>query len=345
MATIKQNYSFVKLAIEKGINDIQENQPRGLRNLVDLGEMFASGRFQKEFFAIAQQELSNEDSPYYRLIERILKNTDAKHLMSFGMNLGYNCWTSGADQIRMREAEEGFNIPWCLFLNMGTTDEFLDPKTIADLITQGRELGIYCYMITLDEDYPQVNELLCLLSAESDCAFIVFIRPHTVSHQMTAQLKNVPNLWILLDLDSECFDQVKEASACLLSAGILCGGYSQYTELDSSAIMQLKTADKLDLAFVIFVDTKKHHPLSADNVSNILLEMRKNLNYPVLPIDLYYDAARIDCNISSESCLTAVLADGTVRMSDEQSDYFKTDLNIHHVRLKECLKMGVPKQV
>ena len=93
-------YAIIRTAVDKGMHYIEKNPKRGVRNLVDLGEYFATGCFQKDFFLIAHEILDNEDTSYYKLIENIVKNTNHKKLMNFGINLCYNSWTYGADVLR-----------------------------------------------------------------------------------------------------------------------------------------------------------------------------------------------------------------------------------------------------
>jgi len=43
-------YRIIETAVNKCIQDIKENLKRGIRNLLDLGNYFASKYFQKVFF-------------------------------------------------------------------------------------------------------------------------------------------------------------------------------------------------------------------------------------------------------------------------------------------------------
>ena len=63
----KITYAMIEVAIEKGMCDIEDNTRRGIRNLVDLGSNLSQGRFYEDLFRMAQQMLSNENSPLYDL--------------------------------------------------------------------------------------------------------------------------------------------------------------------------------------------------------------------------------------------------------------------------------------
>lgn len=56
---------------------------------------FSDGRFQSRFFRTAQTMLEHEGSAYYALVEDAANIIDPEHLVTFGMNLGYNSCTWG----------------------------------------------------------------------------------------------------------------------------------------------------------------------------------------------------------------------------------------------------------
>ena len=94
---------LVESVVKKTLKAMKENPDRGIRNLVDMALQFSDGRFQKDFFAAAQTMLQNENSAYYRLVRDVVTYADADRLCTFGMNLGYNGCTVGAQRIRENE--------------------------------------------------------------------------------------------------------------------------------------------------------------------------------------------------------------------------------------------------
>ena len=109
---------LVGSVVKETLNKMKENPERGIRNLVDMALQFSDGRFQQDFFATAQVMLQNESSAYYRLVRDLISNTDTERLYTFGMNLGYNGCTAGAQRIRDNEKLLGCNIPWAVVLQI-----------------------------------------------------------------------------------------------------------------------------------------------------------------------------------------------------------------------------------
>lgn len=342
---MKQNkiaYAMIRSAVEKGVKDIQNNPGRGIRNLVDLGGMFAGGRFQKAFFHTAIDELQNENSMYYRLVERVVQGTDPAVLTGFGMNLGYNSWTQGAQTIREIEEREGFNIPWGLLLEM-ESGRYLEPDVTRELIRQGKELGIYTYLFSIEGAYPYWEKLMDLLGAEKDCAFLLFTPPGVITKPFVEKLLAAQTIWVNIDLDGESPAQVEGAAALLVQARCLCGGFSRQADWGGDADSLLSRAEALGLPFLLLSGAKKRRP-DGPNGEDRLAALRENLPLPVFPIELYRDMAQIDQNISTEACLTAVLGDGSVRTMGGDAMEARTGYNIGEEPLREILRKALPKK-
>ena len=139
--------------VDHAIRDIAKDPQRSLRKLVDMGQTFAKGPFQKHYIGAIQRMLENGGSPYYDLVQDTVRNTDRENLRTFGVNIGWQCWTLGARQIRDTEARENFDIPWCITLQL----EGASPSARTDclrLLDEGRALGIYAYFLHCGASAP-----------------------------------------------------------------------------------------------------------------------------------------------------------------------------------------------
>ena len=135
---------MVEAAVAKALRDMRTDPKRSVRNLVDLGCSFSGGRFQKAFFKLASNLLKNENSAYYTLAEKLASDVHPELLQKFGVNLGYNSFTCGAQSIREREAVCGYNIPWSLTFHLDSSENPSFEKAGA-LIAEGKTLGIFTY--------------------------------------------------------------------------------------------------------------------------------------------------------------------------------------------------------
>lgn len=334
----KVSYAMIKAAIEKGIDDIKENPERGIRNLVDLGEMFSTGRFQKAFFRVAQEELSDETSMYYKLVEDVICRTNSGILTTFGINLGYTSWTWAAKIIRQNEAQRGFNIPWCIIVNAGK-GEILNVDLIASLIRQGKALGVFSYIFHLDQRYEAVDSLLNLLHGEPDCSFLLFVHPETITEEFVQRIVLAKNIMVSVDLDVLDESVCKRAINRLCAGQCMFGGFTRYDDLrhkfENTAILERCSMGRIPFLFLI--QNEKRHPDLFGESKRALDAARAGLKYPVLPIDLYQDIAHIDQIISSNPCIIVVEEDGRIAVTYEDSREYCNLPSITQTSLRDIL--------
>ena len=91
--------AIIRSAVQKSIREIRQDPKRGIRKMVDLALHFSHGRFQRKILEVMQKELSNPSSAYYSIVTDLAANVKPENLEQFGMDLGYNSWTHGAQII------------------------------------------------------------------------------------------------------------------------------------------------------------------------------------------------------------------------------------------------------
>lgn len=333
--------AMVQTAVKKGIKDIKEEPRRGIRNLVEMGGLFATGRFQQDFFAMAMGQLHDESSAYYRIVERVVKTIDEDTLLTFGTNLGYNALTHGAGVIRSIEQTKGFNVPWCLIIELGEP-----PLDIASVIQQGMELGIYCYIFNIPAGYSGWETLRDTLHARKECAFFLFLHPLVITSAVGQSLLELHNVMSVLDMDGVSDHALKPAIDGLFRGGAPLAGFTRCGDTipeDLSSNL-LQRAEALDVSVLVLVRTKKHRPQNEDDAYHQVVQLRKGLEVPVLPIDLYGDIAHADRIISSEACLAAIRSDGSVTLTNVDERETVSGHNIRTAPLQEILRCSMPKR-
>ncbi|MFA9424198.1 MAG: hypothetical protein ACERLG_11505, partial [Sedimentibacter sp.] len=227
-------YAIIKTAVENGVRYIQDNPKRGVRNLLDLGEYFAEGRFQKDFFELAHEILTNEESCYYNIIENMVKNTNHETITDYGINIGYNSLTYGANIIREHEKKYGRSVPWVIVLDFETTYNVqLLKNAISKLIEDSKKIGIYSYMILLNKNIAMLDEAIEVIGEKKDCAFMIFINPKIIDDDIAKRLGNLTNLCIniLVETSNDIISEFVVNKALLLKNNkCLYGAYMYYDE-------------------------------------------------------------------------------------------------------------------
>lgn len=299
---------LIETTVRQTLKGLRENPKRSIRNLVDMALHFSEDRFQNHFFQTARTMLEHEDSAYYSLVEDATSHIEVEHLVKFGMNLGYNSCTWGAQRIRRNEQQLGFNIPWTVFFQMDDL-QCLDHLFQYDsAIEEGEQLGIYTWILLSHTD-PLA--LLPLIEHHSDSAFFLFCRPEDVTASLLDEIAPIKHLMLVVRWE----DQADEVCAMLRDAQL---PYSVYVPYDQNSLQAITSGE-------LFSDTQQLHPLFTvlaarpgcpAHIQNLAhqaaVEARNGQCYQTVPWELYHDIRMLDEIISDDAC--CVFFDGHGRL-------------------------------
>ncbi|MBS7220924.1 MAG: hypothetical protein KH033_06200 [Clostridiales bacterium] len=295
--------------VSKAIKDIKSDPERGLRNTVDLALNFPTGRFSKKLFQITQKMLSNENSAYYNLINKISADVNEENLKDFSMNIGYNSCTFGAKKLREKESEMGFAIPWSISLyssELPNWSEYVDK-----IIDQGNDFGIYLYPIfgSMAFDLKMID----IYKKHNDCAFVLLVDADDVC---SADLNNIDNINnILISISGDDNSSVLKASDKLRKYGRLYSYHLYYSEKNAEKILEdgfLKSLEQYTNSFVFYIPDIDCDINIADIIKTNVIQIRNEQHYAFVLMDLRNDLYIIDGIISGGAYSIGFKSDGTV---------------------------------
>lgn len=242
-------------AIDVTMKHVNKDREKGFLELVDLTERYMGSHFKPEAYEGARKMIKDPDSKWMKYVDRIMDEVDPHVLRQTALNLGFEAALNGTKTIRsMREVHQ-CNIPWLILLdptsacNLHCTGcwaaEYghklnLTYEELDDIITQGKELGIYFYMYTGGEPLVRKADLLRLCEKHYDCAFHAFTNGTLVDDAFCEEMKRVGNLSLSISLEgfeevndlrrgSGVFDQVMKAMDTLKKHGQIFGTSICYT--------------------------------------------------------------------------------------------------------------------
>ncbi len=319
---------LVGTVVKNALKNIKEDPERCVRNLVDMALQFSAGRFQKRFFSAAQTMLQNENSGYYDLIRHSIVNADIDRLYTFGMNLGYNGCTVGADRIRKNEETLSCRIPWTIVLQLDPEQYSKHEHEYHTLICDGEDLGIYTWMIFAQQ---QPETALSLAAAHPDSAFVLFCEPEEMTSAFLDQALELQNLMLAVRYEEENSDGI---CASLRDMGLL---YSVWYQYGSSDAAQIVSGD-------LFCSTQQLHPFFTalipepkcpDEVQQMVYQAvqkaRSEQSYCTIPWELNMDNRLIDTLVSDGACSVYFdkdgdLCDGNGKLCCAHQNLFKNAL-------------------
>ena len=341
MKKIDLDRTIIEATIGKALSEMKADPERTIRKLIDIGKDFANGPFQKDFFHNAQQIMEKEDGAYYRLIKRMVTEVDHQNLKTFGMNVGYNGCTKGAKTIRRREEELQFNIPWALSFVLSSGSSAVTTAEVSHVITQGKELGIYVYLLFLRSN--RLEEILQLLDTHDDCAFILFFRPAFLTSHAICELQSRHNVLLSLASDQP---ETEQAARALREGHFLFAIHTIYSAQDVQSCLEPAHMEQISsyAPFAYFLIAAEGCPIqSIETMGQFVSGIRDAQKYPVLPIDIMHDMLSIDQIISDDGCAVTFSDDGYA------GDFFhgarrSDDFSLRKRTLISILKASNPKK-
>lgn len=340
MAINRLKRAIIEAAINKSLRDIKEDPKRGLRNLVDLGIYFAKGDSQRSILNMVQDMLSNLDSSYYSIVSNIISSIDHNIIKTFGINIGYNSWTEGVKKIRYYKHRFGYSVPWVFIFDFrapGTSAvDKLSKVEICDIISRGKNLGIYSYVFFVDDS---VEDLLEVVERNPDCAFVIYVPPELLTRENVHHLKSQGNVVFSVLFDQNADEEgLSQAIEFLSEDKCLFAVHSYYNDQKVDEILSdrwIKRVEKLPCTFAFLIQEEEQcSDESAKKVIDYIYSSRTDRQHKIFLMDFYGDIAYINRIISSDSFFLIIRENGdTLLQNDEEEISF----NIRTMDLTDIL--------
>ena len=336
---MKKNVSriLVETAVKTTLKNMKNDPERGVRNLVDIALQCSEGRFQRHFFSTAQTMLQNENSAYYRLIRDIVAHTDINHLYTFGINLGYNACTVGAQQIRENEKKLQCNIPWTIAIQINN-EHFSDllPQ-YQNVIETGENLGIFSWMLFTDND-PYT--IVTLAENYPDNVFFLFCEASKLSIDFLDRISHLYNLMLVIRYDETIAPLCKD----LQNRGLLYSVWYLYGQKDTETILNgdlFYCTQELSPVFTALLPSPNCPDVIQQLVHQAVEQARSRQVYHTIPWDMQGDNQIIDSIISGDPCSACFNQNGYLCNWNGQIE--KKNYNLFHDSITCIFKTAFPK--
>lgn len=327
--------TIIETFISKFFRDMETDPDRSVRNIIDLGINFAKGRFQREFLRALQEMMQNEQSAYYDLVKNVVADTNHERLKVFSMNLGFQACTIGANMIRENEEKWNFNIPWAYQMMFG--EKGLPCTYLDKIISEGKELGTYVYVLT--ETGKITAEHMELLKTHTDCAFILLVSPEELLGELMNLLDETQNCLVLVENDPlrlpEAVDELQKHKLF----------YGVYEKCPEEELWDPERLEKISGSKAAFYVLMPMNPCSfSENAARKeqTADIRNRQEYPFIVIDYISDIQTIDRIISNDSC--AVVFDEEGYVYTDTGKWQDTPYNIRYKSLYEILEKVTKKR-
>jgi len=249
-------------AIDIALKKVNKDREGALLEILELSHKFMGDNFKETTYEAVKKMIQNPNQKYMRYVNRILDETDPHVAKMTALNLGYQAAFCGTKTIRKMREVHDCNIPWLILMdptsacNLHCTGcwaaEYgnklnLSYEEMDHVIEQGKELGIYFYMMTGGEPLVRKADIIKLCEKHNDCAFHCYTNGTLVDQKLCDDMKRVGNLSLSISLEgfedandfrrgAGVFDKVIKAMDLLHENGLLFGNSVCYTKKNIEAV-------------------------------------------------------------------------------------------------------------
>ena len=197
-----------------------------------------------------------------RYIDSIVDEVNPHVLKTTILNLGYEALFHGTKTIREMRKIHNCNIPWIILMdptsacNLHCTGcwaaEYgnklnLTLDEMDSVICQGKELGVYFYMLTGGEPLVRKKDVIELCRKHNDCVFLAYTNGTLVDDELCRQMQEVGNLFLAISLEGKpevndlrrgegVYGKVMKAMDLLKSYGLVFGTSICYTSQNIESV-------------------------------------------------------------------------------------------------------------
>ena len=214
--------TIAKFGLTSAFDNLFKDPENNLPKLMDWADRFSNGKFpsQRKMIRDAIEDPSNA---YYPYVRHIINDVDPEVMKTLAVNFFINAnLISGPLQENLRK-EYGCNIPWAILLdptsacNLKCTGCWaadygnklnLTYEELDDVITQGKEIGVYFYLFSGGEPLVRKDDIIRLCEKHNDCVFTAFTNGTLIDEEFADEMLRVKNFAPAISLEG--FDEATD---------------------------------------------------------------------------------------------------------------------------------------
>ena len=176
-------------AIDVALKRLNKDREKGFLELGDWAEQVWGNGFSKEDYDKVRTAIKDPDNRWIKFINRVLDETDPHVAKMAALNLGFEAFFRGTKMIRKNREIYHCNIPWLILFDPTSACNMhcqgcwsgtyghksnLSFDDMDKIITEGKELGVYLYMMTGGEPLVRKADILRLAEKHNDVELSIY---------------------------------------------------------------------------------------------------------------------------------------------------------------------------
>ncbi|MBE5855928.1 MAG: radical SAM protein [Lachnospiraceae bacterium] len=254
----------MSLIVDHYLKDIQNPDTRRetYLKLVDYAEKFYGNGAKKENIERVREAFQDPNNRWVNYISKVVEETNPEYAKKMMLNLGYEAFFRGTKMIRANREKYGCNIPWLILFDPTSACNMhcvgcwsgtyghknnLTFEDMDKIVTEGKELGVYLYMMTGGEPLVRKKDILKLCEKHNDCMFAAYTNSTLIDEELCKEVVKLGNLTFMLSIEGTPetndarrgvghYEAVMKAMDLLKKYGIVFGTSICYTRANIEAV-------------------------------------------------------------------------------------------------------------
>lgn len=249
---------------------LQKDPEKHIPQIIEWLEKYGGTVAMPGQLAYVKRLLSDPENKWYKYVMRIFDEVDPNCTKKFMEDFVINAALLGIPQEKKMKEKYQCNIPWTILFdptsacNMKCTGcwaaEYghtlaLTFDEMDKIISQGKELGIYMYLMTGGEPLTRKQDILRLAEKHNDCYFHIFTNTTLIDEPFCREVVRLGNISFAPSIEGSrestdsrrgegCYDKVLSALDMLKRYGIvysvsICYTHANYKEVTSDEFINM----------------------------------------------------------------------------------------------------------
>lgn len=207
--------TIAKFGLTKAFDHLYKDPENNLPQLMDWADKFAGDQFPGQRKAI-RAAIEDPQNPYYPYVRHIIRDVDPEVMKTVAVNFFINGNLVGWKKEEELREKYNCNIPWAILLDLTSACNLhcvgcwaadygnrlnLSYEELDDIITQGKEMGVYFYLFAGGEPLMRKKDIIRLCEKHDDCMFTAFTNGTLIDEAFADEMLRVKNFAPAISLE------------------------------------------------------------------------------------------------------------------------------------------------
>lgn len=206
----------VEKIVDAALSKVNKDREESFLKAVDLAESFLGNSIRKEQYDNVRAIIKDPTNRWMVFINRVLDETDPHVAKTAILNLGFEAFIRGTKTIRKNREKYHCSIPWLILFDPTSACNMhcagcwsgtyghkhnLTFEEMDQIVTQGKELGVYIYMLTGGEPLVRKKDVLRLAEKHNDVEFALYTNSTLIDDELCREVVRLGNIAFELSIE------------------------------------------------------------------------------------------------------------------------------------------------